>query len=54
VKNSHTYGDAVTNLFEDDGARSIGDIAVDFDPAIDGTRMHDDCIGLHPRSAFSI
>jgi hypothetical protein len=54
VKNGHTNGHAVANLFKNDGARSIGYFAINFNTAIDRTGVHDHCIGLKPRRAFGI
>src|SRR5688500_9338426 len=38
----HTYGQAVGNLFENHRAAGIGDLAVDFDSAVDRSWMHDE------------
>jgi hypothetical protein len=40
-------------LIENDALQSIGDFAVDLDSTVDGTRMHDQTIGLQKFRAFS-
>src|SRR5262245_21133710 len=42
----HTNGDAACHLVQDDRIGSVSDIRINFDSAVDGARVHDDCIWL--------
>ncbi len=46
IQNSHADGQTVADLIENDALRTIGDFAVDLDPAIDRAGMHDETIRL--------
>ena len=42
----HAHGEAVGDLFQNDGAPAVGDFAVDFHAAIDRAGMHDEHVGF--------
>jgi len=46
IKNRHAHGETVGHLIEDDALRPISEIAIDLDPPVDRTGMHDQAIGL--------
>src|ERR1700676_2762656 len=46
VENGHAGGDAVGDLFENGGLRTVGDFGSDFHAAIDGSRMKNQRLGL--------
>jgi hypothetical protein len=41
VENGHAHGETVGDLVENYALHAIGQVAVDFDPAIDRARVHD-------------
>src|SRR5437899_2924464 len=46
IKNRHSYGDAVGDLLQDAGLRSIGDLRRDFNAAVDRPGMKDDGVAV--------
>src|SRR4029077_11281424 len=52
IENGHANGEAVGDLIEDDALQSVGDVAVDLDPAVDRTWMHDEAIRFQKFCAF--
>src|SRR5579871_1680521 len=46
IKNGHAHGNAVGDLFENGGLRTVGDFGSNFRAAIDGAGMEDQCVGL--------
>ncbi len=54
IKDCHTHGDAVGDLFEHSGLRAVGDFRRDFDAAIDGAGMQDQRVGLGKSHAFGV
>ena len=52
VENSHTNGEAIGDLIKDHALQSIGDFAVDLDPAVNRAGMHDQAIGFQKFCAF--
>src|SRR5271157_1405883 len=54
VKNGHAHRYAVGHLFEDSGARPIGDFRSNFGAAIDGAGMQDKCVLLGQAHAFLV
>src|SRR5271169_6728082 len=52
VEHGHAHGDAVGDLLENDGIRTVGDLGRDLDPAIHRPRMHDDHVGLRALHAL--
>ena len=53
-EHSHPDCEAVGDLFEDDGAVAVGDLAVNFHAAINRTGMHDHGVGLEPGEALLV
>src|SRR6516164_2633510 len=54
VKNSHANRDSVGDLLENGGARPIGNLRSNFDPAIDGSRVKNQSVGLRELHAPGI
>ncbi len=54
MKDGHADGDAVPDLFEDDRARAVGDLAFDLHASVDGARVHHDRLGLEPGGALGV
>src|SRR6266581_2478133 len=51
-QHGHADGDAIADLFGDEGSRGVRDLTRDLDPAVHRTRMHDERVGLAPRRAL--
>jgi len=51
IEDGHADGDAIGHLLQNHAARSIGELTVDFHAAVDGTRVHDDRLGIQPGGA---
>src|SRR4029077_10773257 len=52
IENGHANGETVGDLIEDDALQSVGDVAVDLDPAVDRTWVHDEAIRFQKLCAF--
>ena len=52
IKNSHAHRETIGDLVENHALQAVGDFAVDLDPAVDRSGMHDQTIGLQKFRAF--
>ncbi len=54
VKNRHPHGEAVGDLFKDDGLLAVRRVGIDLHAPVDGARMHDQNLRLQTRQAGAI
>ena len=52
IQNRHANGETVGHLIENDALQSVGNVAVDLDPAVDRSGMHDQAIRFQEFRAF--
>ena len=51
IENCHAHRETVGDLVENHALQAVGDFAVDLDPAVDRSGMHDQAVGLQKSRA---